>query len=275
MNSIPNHELDHFENEHVIVERLGNLSSYDFGIPHRHGYYELFFFQKGAGSHVIDFKSFNIESNAIHIVAPNQVHQVKRELDTNGFVMLFDLKSLQASSQIERFLFDFICYHPLELNPIFNNIDPEFLTFTFNKIWVAKSAALPLSNLEINQSIQLLLIECMKQLDRPKKGLDSNYTTFRKLLMLNFKKWHKVKEYALELGVSERSLNDLVKSHTGKTSSQLIYDQLILEAKRLLHTNLTVKETCFHLHFEDPSHFSKFFKNQTGMSPKDFQKVHV
>jgi AraC-like DNA-binding protein/mannose-6-phosphate isomerase-like protein (cupin superfamily) len=275
METIPNHELDLFKSDQVIVEKLGHLGSYDFGIPHRHNYFELFYFQKGAGSHMIDFEDFNIDSNSIHLVAPNQVHQVKRELETNGFVVLFDLDSLKAQKEVEDFLFDFVCYHPLELNPIFNQIDSDLLTFIFERVAKAKETKGNHSTLEINQSIQLLLIECMKHLNADKKGIDSDYVAFRKLLMLNFKEWHKVKEYALEIGITERTLNEIVKNQTGKTSSQLIYDQLILEAKRLLHTNLSVKETSFQLHFEDPSHFSKFFKNQTGLSPKDFQKVHA
>jgi AraC-like DNA-binding protein len=44
-----------------------------------------------------------------------------------------------------------------------------------------------------------------------------------------------------------------------------------MEAKRLLRTGMSVKESAYALNFDDPGHFSKFFKNKTGESPSDFQ----
>ena len=46
--------------------------------PHRHNYFELFFFLKGGGFHKVDFVKFNIESNCAHIIAPGQVHQMEQ-----------------------------------------------------------------------------------------------------------------------------------------------------------------------------------------------------
>jgi len=48
-----------------------------------------------------------------------------------------------------------------------------------------------------------------------------------------------------------------------------------MEAQRLLNTGMSAKEVAFDLQFDDPAHFSKFFKNQTGIPPSEFQKVHV
>ena len=62
------------------------------------------------------------------------------------------------------------------------------------------------------------------------------------------------------------------KSHAGKSASEIIYNQLIMEAKRLLRTGISVKETAYALQFDDPGHFSKFFKNKTGSSPSDFKE---
>ena len=81
----------------------------------------------------------------------------------------------------------------------------------------------------------------------------------------------KVKEYAEALHMSEKSLNDLVKKHTGQSTSKIIYKPLIMEAKRLLNTGISIKETAYSLNFDDPAHFSKFFKTKTGISPSEFQ----
>jgi AraC-like DNA-binding protein len=81
----------------------------------------------------------------------------------------------------------------------------------------------------------------------------------------------KVKEYSEALNMSEKSLNEIVKRHTGESISSIIYKQIIMEAKRLLNTRLSIKETAYTLNFEDPAHFSKFFKTKTGVSPSEFQ----
>lgn len=85
----------------------------------------------------------------------------------------------------------------------------------------------------------------------------------------------KVQDYAEILCVSDKHLNEIVKRQTGKSASTLIYRQLITEAKRLLNSGLTVKEVGFELKFDDPAHFSKFFKTQTGSSPSDFRIIHA
>jgi AraC-like DNA-binding protein len=84
-----------------------------------------------------------------------------------------------------------------------------------------------------------------------------------------------VNEYASELNISEKKLNEIVNAKTGLSCSSLIYKQIILEARRLLNSGMTAKEVGYELNFDDPAHFSKFFKSQTGQSPTGFQKVQA
>ena len=75
---IPIHNSDKTKRKEVLVNRLSTLNDYDFSEPHRHDYFEFFYFEKGGGNHVIDFKEFEIQENSIQIVAPGQVHQINR-----------------------------------------------------------------------------------------------------------------------------------------------------------------------------------------------------
>jgi AraC-like DNA-binding protein len=38
------------------------------------------------------------------------------------------------------------------------------------------------------------------------------------------------------------------------------------------YTDKTSKEIAYELGFEEPAHFSRFFKNQTNQSPSEFKK---
>jgi AraC-like DNA-binding protein len=81
-----------------------------------------------------------------------------------------------------------------------------------------------------------------------------------------------VVELSQFLGVTPRYLTDLLKSLTGLSAQQHIHEQLIEKAKiKLSHSKLTVAEIAYHLGFEHPQSFSKFFKQKTNMSPIQFR----
>ncbi|MDQ3073368.1 MAG: helix-turn-helix transcriptional regulator [Bacteroidota bacterium] len=88
----------------------------------------------------------------------------------------------------------------------------------------------------------------------------------------DFTRQQKPVTYAEHLGISEKHLNELSKTYTGKKISEVIHERLMLEAKRLLlHSALSVKEIGYFLSFEDPSYFTRFFKRKAGKSPARFR----
>lgn len=78
---------------------------------------------------------------------------------------------------------------------------------------------------------------------------------------------------ASKLNISPRYLSDLLKQETGKTAIDLIHLSLISEAKNLLRTNnQPVSEIGYALGFENPPYFSKLFKKEVGLSPKEYRE---
>jgi len=89
----------------------------------------------------------------------------------------------------------------------------------------------------------------------------------------HFRNLHQVQDYAGLLNKSPKTLSNLFSKHNQKTPLQIIRERITLEAKRLmLYTDSTLKEIAYDLGFEDPTGFSRFFKNQTGLSPSSFRK---
>jgi AraC-like DNA-binding protein len=79
--------------------------------------------------------------------------------------------------------------------------------------------------------------------------------------------------FAAELHLSPRYLSDLLKQETGKTAMDLIHAFIISEAKNLMNGgSYSVAEIAYLLGFENPPYFSRVFKNETGVSPKQFIK---
>ena len=75
-------------------------------------------------------------------------------------------------------------------------------------------------------------------------------------------------DFAVQLAVHVNHLNRALKEVTGKTTRQLISERLVREAHALLkHTSWQVAEISYALGFEQPAHFSAFFKKHLGMPP--------
>jgi AraC-like DNA-binding protein len=80
------------------------------------------------------------------------------------------------------------------------------------------------------------------------------------------------KDFAARLSIHVNHLNKVLKENTGKTTTELISDRLIHEAKILLkETDWNISEIAYSLGFEELAHFSNFFKKQTTLTPIAFR----
>jgi AraC-like DNA-binding protein len=79
-------------------------------------------------------------------------------------------------------------------------------------------------------------------------------------------------DFAMQLNVHVNHLNRAVKETTGKTTSQIIAERLLREAKILLkHSQWNISEIAFALGFTEVTHFNNFFKKLVGTSPGKFR----
>jgi AraC family transcriptional activator of pobA len=83
-------------------------------------------------------------------------------------------------------------------------------------------------------------------------------------------------EFAGQLSVHTNHLNRVLKETTGKTTTELISERILKEAKALLlHSNWDIAEVGYCLGFDHASNFNIYFKKQTGQTPNHFRRQHA
>lgn len=81
-----------------------------------------------------------------------------------------------------------------------------------------------------------------------------------------------VKQCADMMGYTPNYLSDLLRQETGKNTREHIHLFVIEKAKNmLLGTENTVSQIAYALGFDYPQHFSKLFKDKTGLSPAAYR----
>lgn len=258
---------------------------YESDEPHRHTFYELFFFESGKGSHEVDFKYYPIEGNSVHFVSPGQIHQVKLQ-HTKGSVLYFTEDFISLSTK-DSFSEHFPFYNNpssavLKLNKVEASEIGGLIAAAFREYQIAEPDQMAMVHAYLN--IILLKLKTRFIHDKKSEVSDSKsktqkMTLFKKLVNESFLTHQPVSSYASSLNVSPNYLNALCKKHEGRSAIQLIHERLLLESKRLLYaTDMDIKEISFHLNFEDVPYFNRFFKKHTNLTPVQYReqsrKIH-
>jgi len=95
---------------------------------------------------------------------------------------------------------------------------------------------------------------------------------FLTLMYENYIDHRDISFYANRLYVTPRYLSSIVKNKTGRAPSDWIEQRVVTHAKQLLgYSDLSIKQIAARLHFANQSFFGKYFRQRTGMSPKEYR----
>jgi AraC-like DNA-binding protein len=84
-----------------------------------------------------------------------------------------------------------------------------------------------------------------------------------------------IRDFASLLHVHPVHLSNTIKEVTGQSSCSFYEARLLTISKELLlDSNMSIGEIAIRLTY-DPSNFTKFFKNYTGITPKQFRMETV
>lgn len=244
---------------------------------HRHDFYFILAVNNGEGVHEIDFTKFGVKDNSLFILRPGQVHQLELKHNSSGYLIEFDAtfykpNETAALERLKKATKHNVCeIVPDQFAKLF-----YLLTAIFDEFTNRQEGYIDM----IKASLDMFFIAYIRQSQgtndvsaNSSPYMQERFDELTELLETRISELKTVSQYADLLNLSPYQLNTIAKSLVGKTVSELINDQILLEAKRyLLATSGQVKDIAYHLGYEDVSYFIRFFKKHTNMSPEVFRQ---
>ncbi|MDR2084983.1 MAG: AraC family transcriptional regulator [Bacteroidales bacterium] len=93
-------------------------------------------------------------------------------------------------------------------------------------------------------------------------------------LETNYRRERNIKFYADKACLTPKYFSSLIYKQTGQHPSDWIKNYTIAKAKEMLMSGkLSIQQISYDLNFSSQSHFSFYFKQHTGFTPKEYQKI--
>ncbi|MBD0724019.1 AraC family transcriptional regulator [Flavobacterium sp. L1I52] len=245
--------------------------------PHRHDFYLLVFFTHGSGVHEIDFNRFEIKAGSVFVLQPGQMHHWVLSEDIEGFIIFYTAEMYNLYFGKKK-IDDYPFYFSVQNNPEILLEKPEMETVLsyFENLVVEMQSEQLWKQDKIMNILDSIHIELARKYNEIYVHETHSYNVkiknLEQLLEKKYKQQKSAAFYASELNISLKHLNRICNEILKKTTTEVIVDRIILEAKRmLLDKNWTVNEIAFALGYEDYSYFSRLFKKHSGMSPSEFR----
>lgn len=251
----------------------------------RSEYMTIMIITEGEAKISMNMEEFHVKKNSLVHISPNTI--MDNPDDEHEFTMLgvsFTIDFLSEIGMPER-NGEIFNYFTSRYSPVWN-LEPEDAAIIQHQIRllaqrVKKYASHPYGKEILINGFHIFLFEIgalgqkyseMTRLSFSRQ--ESLVIKFSNLVQQQFRELRTVKKYADQLNVTAKYLTEVVKEYSGKNASEIINDLVILEAKFLLRkSELSIGEIADILHFSDQSFFGKYFKRQTGMSPKAFRET--
>lgn len=228
-----------------------------------------------------------IEAGRRHLSCKNQEFQVEP-----GDLLLFNPKDNHTCEQIDQGTLDYRCLNiSVEMmEKVYEEVCEEKGRPYFEPCVVFHSELVPLLK-EIHQMIMDEKEEMAKEeayyflMDALIKVYDISTQAYKgstltqpiekacQYMKQHFKEQMALKELCQEAGLSKYTLLRNFTAQCGVTPFQYLETIRINYAKQLLEKGNPLSEVAYESGFSDQSHFTRFFKNYIGLTPKQYQNI--
>lgn len=250
--------------------------------PYQKDFYQIsLVLNAGNAAADINNQNNNALTNTTFFLSPEHIFAWQRDGLTTGYVVYFKLELLHFINF--NFKNEFSFFELSQQNFLkLSNEQAHDLAEDFEKLYKEFYMPNPF-RVQIIQSFLLSLLFKYKGLS---VTLANNNAVYSKKRALSFQfqnlvsncyiKHKQVSLYAERLNISVGALNQTLKETIGKTAKEIISEKVIDEAKKLLkYAVYDISEIAYLLGFEEPTHFIRFFKKNTNLTPKAYRDAQI
>jgi AraC family transcriptional regulator, transcriptional activator of pobA len=269
----------------IHIETIASRSSlHEWTIrAHRHrNLFQILLIEQGGGDMSFETSTVSFSAPAAILVPATTAHGFRfKPQVTDGWVVSFtedvtDALGDQSGEALARL--KAVAVEPIV--PLASAVEANRLSALCRDLDEEASLAREGFRLAMRGLLALIAIEVVRlSVSRARTGAvtlapaDARVDSLRRLIDEHFRKERLISFYAEKLAMTADRLNDHVKRATGVTAGHLIRQRVLTEAKRqLVFTNQAIHEIAYDLAFSDPSHFTRFFRKQTGTTPQAFRE---
>lgn len=253
-------------------------------------YFSFILTKKGSGVYKLDDNTFPFGNKSIYFTNPGHIKSYELFSSKEAQIIMLTEKFLQENVHPEIYSeFPFLL---AEIVPPNEQTETEFkeLEMLFDQVDFEFKNDSKYKDKIIGNMILVLLMKI-------KERFWANYNplvegehssrivkSFKKILESEFKKILGNKQgqvklqaqyFAEQLNLHPNYLNSVLKSKTGRTLSDWISQRALSVSKSLLvDSSLSLKEISYLLGYSEPTHFSRFFKKNTKLSPRAFRAAN-
>lgn len=249
---------------------------------HKIQFYFIVVVSKGAYSHYVDFRLYDLKEGSVLFIAKNQVHHFTESMkNAEGFCValngqFFEQNYFSSKNINLNRLYNYHLESPVIHKEDMGNDNFVGVTQKLHYEYCFPNDFLKHAMLHALLQVLLLKAERAKQtksISTVKTDWLVKFSAFKNLLQKDYIITRSSRKYASKLFISYKLLNDIVKNLTGKTVKTFIDDFVTIEIKRyLISSSLSIKEISYTTGFEEPANMIKFFKKNTQKTPLQFRR---
>lgn len=248
--------------------------------PHKHDFYLIVFCTQGHGTHYIDFNAFEVKPGSLFFLFPGQSHQWDMSDDMDGYILFHSrafYETVYSQKKINDYPFFFCKYNRpvLYLSKEESDAVEHFFTEVIREFRGNELAKYQ----KICSLLDLTYIDMTRYYLRggirvaPDKVHSLKIRQLDQLIDQHFRTIKSPAGYAELMHTSTKQLNRICKEALEKTTSELILERIVIEAKRLLvQDSLSIADIAAELGYLDTGYFIRVFRKQTGETPTEFRK---
>jgi AraC family transcriptional activator of pobA len=251
----------------------------DIALPHKHNFYLSVLFTKGSGTHEIDFTSYTVNPGALFFLNPGQIHHWELSSDTEGYIFIHS-QGFYNLHYNKSLLNSYPFFYSMHNSPMLHLKGETYriVEIMFRELFEENERHEAFKTQKLLSLIDLIYIESSRiyiaqnDIKLPEQSLYSiKFRQLEELINHHYREKKSPSQYAAMLNMSAKHLNRITQAVAGKTTSDVILDRVLLEAKKeLLLQQKSFGQIAEGLGYDDYAYFSRLFKKKAGDTPSGF-----